>query len=99
MNGNAMPLRSDEKSHSLWILTPLAILMGVVANYPLALATGLGLNAFVTFGMFDGFGDIFEARRGDRPTRAGRPPGWLQRDRSVQPGPVRPGPRSSSPRC
>lgn len=27
----------------------LTILMGVVANYPLALATGLGLNAFVTF--------------------------------------------------
>ncbi|MFL6134047.1 MAG: solute carrier family 23 protein, partial [Nocardioidaceae bacterium] len=25
----------------------LTILMGVVANYPLALATGLGLNAFV----------------------------------------------------
>ncbi len=27
----------------------ITILMGVVANYPLALATGLGLNAFVTF--------------------------------------------------
>jgi len=27
----------------------LTILMGVVANYPLALATGLGLNAFVTY--------------------------------------------------
>ena len=27
------------------------VLMGVVANYPLALATGLGLNAFVTFGI------------------------------------------------
>ena len=27
----------------------MTILMGVVANYPLALATGLGLNAFVTF--------------------------------------------------
>ena len=27
----------------------LTILMGAVANYPLALATGLGLNAFVTF--------------------------------------------------
>ena len=27
----------------------LTVLMGVVANYPLALATGLGLNAFVTF--------------------------------------------------
>ncbi len=29
----------------------LTILMGVVANYPLALATGLGLNAFVAFGV------------------------------------------------
>ena len=29
----------------------ITILMGVVANYPLALATGLGLNAFVTFGI------------------------------------------------
>ncbi|MFN8077719.1 MAG: NCS2 family permease [Kineosporiaceae bacterium] len=27
----------------------MTILMGVLANYPLALATGLGLNAFVTF--------------------------------------------------
>ncbi|MFN0281745.1 MAG: NCS2 family permease [Kineosporiaceae bacterium] len=29
----------------------MTILMGVVANYPLALAAGLGLNAFVTFGI------------------------------------------------
>jgi AGZA family xanthine/uracil permease-like MFS transporter len=29
----------------------MTILMGVVANYPMALATGLGLNAFVTFGI------------------------------------------------
>ncbi|MFZ2503851.1 MAG: NCS2 family permease [Nocardioides sp.] len=29
----------------------LTIAMGVVANYPLALATGLGLNAFVAFGL------------------------------------------------
>ena len=28
----------------------MTVLMGVVANYPLALATGLGLNAFVAFG-------------------------------------------------
>src|SRR5688572_1001806 len=27
----------------------MTILMGVVANYPLALATGLGLNAFVAY--------------------------------------------------
>jgi xanthine/uracil/vitamin C permease (AzgA family) len=29
----------------------MTIVMGVVANFPLALATGLGLNAFVTFGI------------------------------------------------
>ena len=29
----------------------MTILMGMVANYPLALATGLGLNAFVAFGI------------------------------------------------
>ncbi|HRJ06786.1 MAG TPA: NCS2 family permease [Candidatus Saccharibacteria bacterium] len=29
----------------------MTILMGVVANFPLALATGLGLNAFVAFGV------------------------------------------------
>ena len=29
----------------------MTVLMGVVANYPRALATGLGLNAFVTFGV------------------------------------------------
>ncbi|MGN6130792.1 MAG: NCS2 family permease [Nocardioidaceae bacterium] len=29
----------------------MTVLMGVFANYPLALATGLGLNAFVTFGI------------------------------------------------
>jgi adenine/guanine/hypoxanthine permease len=29
----------------------MSVLMGVVANYPMALATGLGLNAFVAFGI------------------------------------------------
>lgn len=32
----------------------LTILMGVVANFPLALATGLGLNAFVAFSIASG---------------------------------------------
>jgi adenine/guanine/hypoxanthine permease len=32
----------------------LTILMGLVANYPLALATGLGLNAFVAFSIASG---------------------------------------------
>jgi AGZA family xanthine/uracil permease-like MFS transporter len=29
----------------------MSVLMGIAANYPLAMATGLGLNAFVTFGI------------------------------------------------
>ncbi|MGI9018094.1 MAG: NCS2 family permease [Euzebya sp.] len=29
----------------------MSVLMGLIANYPLALATGLGLNAFVAFGI------------------------------------------------
>ena len=29
----------------------MTLLMGIIANFPLALATGLGLNAFVTFGI------------------------------------------------
>jgi adenine/guanine/hypoxanthine permease len=32
----------------------MTLLMGVVANYPLALATGLGLNAFVAFSIASG---------------------------------------------
>jgi adenine/guanine/hypoxanthine permease len=32
----------------------LTLLMGVVANYPMALATGLGLNAFVAFSIASG---------------------------------------------
>src|ERR1700709_1959580 len=32
----------------------MTILMGVVANFPLALATGLGLNAFVAFSIASG---------------------------------------------
>jgi adenine/guanine/hypoxanthine permease len=32
----------------------MTVLMGVVANYPLALATGLGLNAFVAFSIASG---------------------------------------------
>jgi adenine/guanine/hypoxanthine permease len=34
----------------------LTLLMGVYANYPFALATGLGLNAFVTFALVGTFG-------------------------------------------
>jgi len=34
----------------------MTILMGVVANYPFALAAGLGLNAFVAFTLVGGFG-------------------------------------------
>jgi AGZA family xanthine/uracil permease-like MFS transporter len=51
MNGDVL---ADGNFAAIAAATALAagvvtILMGVVANYPLALATGLGLNAFVTF--------------------------------------------------
>ena len=34
----------------------LCILMGVVANYPIAMAAGLGINAAVAFGLVLGDG-------------------------------------------
>ena len=45
-DGSNLPLIAAATALVAGVLT---ILMGVVANYPLALATGLGLNAFVAF--------------------------------------------------
>lgn len=42
----------------------MSILMGVVANYPFALAAGLGLNAFVVFGLVLGRGLTFPEAMG-----------------------------------
>ncbi|HEX2024966.1 MAG TPA: NCS2 family permease [Actinomycetota bacterium] len=42
----------------------MTLLMGVVANYPFALASGLGLNAFVAFTLVAGFGLTFPQAMG-----------------------------------
>ncbi|MGE5508799.1 MAG: NCS2 family permease [Chitinophagales bacterium] len=42
----------------------VTILMGVVANYPFALASGMGLNAFVAFGLVKGMGLTWQAAMG-----------------------------------
>jgi AGZA family xanthine/uracil permease-like MFS transporter len=42
----------------------MTVLMGVVANYPFALASGLGLNAFVAFTLVAGFGLTFPQAMG-----------------------------------
>jgi adenine/guanine/hypoxanthine permease len=42
----------------------MTLLMGMVANYPFALASGLGLNAFVAFTLVAGFGLTFPQAMG-----------------------------------
>jgi adenine/guanine/hypoxanthine permease len=42
----------------------MTLLMGIVANYPFALASGLGLNAFVAFTLVAGFGLTFPQAMG-----------------------------------
>jgi AGZA family xanthine/uracil permease-like MFS transporter len=42
----------------------MTLLMGLVANYPFALASGLGLNAFVAFTLVAGFGLTFPQAMG-----------------------------------
>jgi len=49
MNGDVLGTFPQIAAATALAAGVLTILMGVVANYPLALATGLGLNAFVTF--------------------------------------------------
>jgi AGZA family xanthine/uracil permease-like MFS transporter len=51
--GNAPDLAKIAAATAL-VAGVMTILMGVVANYPLALATGLGLNAFVAFSIASG---------------------------------------------
>ena len=68
----------------------MTILMGVVANYPLALATGLGLNAFVAFAIATP--DDLGRRDGPGRARGPRHPG-AGADRLPDGGlPRRPGP-------
>jgi AGZA family xanthine/uracil permease-like MFS transporter len=39
-------------------------LMGILANYPIALAPGMGLNAFFAYGVVKGMGHSWETARG-----------------------------------
>jgi AGZA family xanthine/uracil permease-like MFS transporter len=49
LGGGTVPNLAAIAAGTALVAGVLTILMGVVANYPLALATGLGLNAFVAF--------------------------------------------------
>ena len=49
LGGGDTPTSRWSPPRPRWSPGVLTILMGVVANFPLALATGLGLNAFVAF--------------------------------------------------
>ena len=51
LGGGLQPNLAIVAAATALIAGVLTILMGVVANFPLALATGLGLNAFVAFGI------------------------------------------------
>jgi AGZA family xanthine/uracil permease-like MFS transporter len=41
-----------------------SVLMGVIANYPIALAPGMGLNAFFTYGVVLGMGHTWQTALG-----------------------------------
>src|SRR5687768_631764 len=49
LGGGAEPNLAAIAAGTALVAGVMSILMGAVANYPLALATGLGLNAFVAF--------------------------------------------------
>ena len=75
----------------------MTILMGVVANYPLALATGLGLNAFVAFSIASA--DDLGRRHGPRRPRGPHHPraGAHRLPEGGLPRRARPSSRSRSP--
>jgi len=51
LGGGSKPNLAMVAAATALVAGVMTLLMGVVANYPLALATGLGLNAFLTFGV------------------------------------------------
>ena len=51
LGGGGHPNLSMVAAATALVAGVMTLLMGIVANFPLALATGLGLNAFVTFGI------------------------------------------------
>src|SRR6478735_6819055 len=50
LGGGSSPNLAMVAAATALVAGVMSLLMGVVANYPLAIAAGLGLNAFVTFG-------------------------------------------------
>jgi adenine/guanine/hypoxanthine permease len=54
LGGGAEPNLAAIAAGTSLVAGVLTLLMGVVANYPMALATGLGLNAFVAFSIASG---------------------------------------------
>jgi AGZA family xanthine/uracil permease-like MFS transporter len=54
LGGGASPDLPKIAAATALVAGVMTILMGLVANYPLALATGLGLNAFVAFSIASG---------------------------------------------
>ena len=51
LGGGSEPNLAMVATGTAFVAGLMSILMGVVANYPLAIAAGLGLNAFVAFGI------------------------------------------------
>ena len=51
LGGGSAPNLAMVAAATALVAGVMTLLMGIVANFPLALATGLGLNAFVTFGI------------------------------------------------
>ena len=45
------------------------LIMGLYANYPIALAPGMGLNAFFTYGVVLGMGHAWQTALGAEPAR------------------------------
>jgi AGZA family xanthine/uracil permease-like MFS transporter len=54
----------------------MTLVMGLFANYPFALAAGLGLNAFVTFTLVATNGLSWPAAMGSSSPRASSSPRW-----------------------
>ncbi|MDQ5839942.1 MAG: NCS2 family permease [Chloroflexota bacterium] len=51
LGGGGQPNLAMVAAATALVAGVMTLLMGIVANFPLALATGLGLNVFVTFGI------------------------------------------------
>ncbi|GAB48970.1 NCS2 family permease [Mobilicoccus pelagius] len=51
LGGGSEPNLAMVAAGTAFVAGVMTILMGVVANYPLAIAAGLGLNAFIAFGV------------------------------------------------